>query len=505
VVAIVKTAALIGVDAQLIDVEAELSMGLPYFSVIGLGDTSVQEARYRIQASLRAASIELPHKRITINLAPAAIRKDGASLDVPMALSVLVEAGVLDVARLERSMAIGELALTGAIRPVRGTLSIASLAKSLGYEQVVVPKDNAQEALAVEGIRVVAPATLGELVTHLRGEAQIPQPPPPPPRPPAEVLDLRDVRGQRIARRAIEIAAAGGHNLLFIGNPGAGKTMLARRLPGILPPLSPQESIEVTRAWSAAGLTLGADGLVTDPPFRAPHHSISEAALVGGGSHIRPGEVSLAHRGVLFLDEMPEIPRRVLESLRQPLEDRHVVISRARHTVRLPASFILVASANPCPCGWFGHRSRRCTCRDDEVKKYLGKISGPLLDRIDMVIETPSLTSEEIMSEEETESSEIVRARVVEARAIAQARSGTINAELFGERLRKNAKLDEAGKKLLRLSLERLDLSARGAERALRVARTIADLRGDERVSLEAIAEALRYRPPAGWMTKLAA
>ncbi len=488
-----------GVDAQAVEVEVELSMGLPVFSVIGLGDTAIQEARFRIQAALRNAGLELPHKRITINLAPAALRKDGASLDLPMALSLLAAAGQLEPDALADTICVGELALSGQLRPVRGALCIAALAKSMGLKRIIVPRPNGPEAMAIEGIEVLAPENLGALTEHLSGQTPLQADPRPTRKERFETVDFRDVKGQSIARRALEIAATGEHNLLLVGNPGSGKTMLAQRAATILPPLSPEEQIEVTKVWSAASLTLGHGGLIEDRPFRAPHHSVSASGLVGGGSTIRPGEISLAHRGILFLDEMPELPRRILESLRQPMEDREVVIARARQSARLPACFMLIGAANPCPCGWFGHPSDRCWCTQEEVTKYVSRISGPLLDRIDMVVEAPSLTAKELMSEEEGESSKTVRDRVTQARTIALGRANRPNGRLSGRLLWKHARPNRAGRKLLTAAIDNFQLSGRGMERTLRIARSIADLKNETKVTENTILEALQYRQPNTW------
>ena len=500
----VASATLLGVDALPIEVETELTNGLPYFSIIGLGDAAVKEAKYRIQAALRASELSLPHKRVTINLAPAAVRKDGATLDLPMALCLLVASGFIQPEALSETTCAGELALSGDLRGIRGVLAIASTAKEQGHQTLIVPYPNGPEAAAIEGLRVVAPKSLLETVEHLNGQRSIEAARPGQRRRSHCSVDLKEVRGQPIARRALEVAAAGEHNVLFVGNPGSGKTMLARRLPSILPPLDASEQLEVTKIWSAGGLTIGGSGLMVDRPFRAPHHTVTEVGLVGGSTPIRPGEVSLAHRGVLFLDEMPELPRRVLEVLRQPLEDREVVISRARHSARLPAAFMLVGAANPCPCGWLGHASGRCWCRTEDIHRYVSRISGALLDRIDMVIDAPSPTPEELLSEEEGESSKTVRDRVIAGREMALHRAGCSNGQLTGRRLRRHARPDKNAKNLLKEAIHQLDLSARSMERTLRVAQTIADLEREEQIKEPHLAEALQYRQPSIWGSPLA-
>lgn len=490
------SATLVGVDALPVSVEVEASEGLPTFSIIGLGDVAVKEARFRVQAALRSCGLGLPPTHCTVNLAPADVRKDGAALDLPIALGLLIELERLPPETLAGAVVVGELGLDGALRPIRGAVAVAMMARERGARRVVVPRANAPEAAVVSGIEVWAPRRLDELVDHLEGRSPLElfRSAPTSNRGDPEEPDLADVRGQELARRALEVAAAGGLSLLMVGNPGCGKTMLARRLPGLGSALSEVEALEVTKVWSASGLTVNRGGLIERRPFRAPHPSISQAGLVGGGRPIRPGEVSLAHRGVLFLDELAEMPRRILESLRQPLEDRVVVISRARQSIHLPAAFTLVAATNPCPCGWYGHPVRSCRCTEMDRSRYRQRISGPMVDRMDLMIDTPSVSAEDLVRSPRGEPSSRVRQRVEAAQRRAVERDGRLVGELSGRRLWRASGLGDAEKSLLRMAIARLSLSARGTERMLRVSRTLADLADAETVTEAHLSEALAFR-----------
>ncbi len=486
----VVSANLVGIEAIPVTVETELTNGLPAFSIVGLGGTAVRESRFRVQAALRAIEKPTANRKITVNLAPADLRKDSSALDLSIALSVLAAQGEVPSRALNETLPYGELGLDGRLRPVRGVLAASMLAAEQGLSPIV-PAASGPEAALVGPARVAD--SLADVVAHLRGDRLLP---PARDGAPADadrsVPDLADVRGQALGRRALELAAAGGHNLLMTGHPGCGKTMLARRLPGILPPLARSEWLEVARIGSAAGLILEKGLPPRSRPFRAPHRNLSEAGLIGGGRPIRPGEVALAHHGVLFLDEMPELPRRLLEALRQPLEDREVVVVRSEAAVRFPAAFMLVGSMNPCPCGWYGHPSGRCGCDALQVDRYRQRLSGPLRDRFDLRVELPPVEARELLREDgPEEGSEAIRARVLEARSRAAHRRARQGAD---EPRRLRAGLSKAARKQLQDAARRMDLSARATDRTLRLARTVADMEGRPDIEADHVLEALGFR-----------
>ncbi len=499
----VLSSATYGIEAYLVEVEAHVEKQIPGFIIVGLPDNAVKESRERVIAAIKNSGIDFPIKKITINLAPADIKKEGSAFDLPIAIGILSAIDLVQQDSLLDTIFLGELSLDGTLRHIKGALPIAVEAKSKGIKRIILPTESANEAAIVDGVDVYGLNNLSEVISFLNDDLKIEK---------TTVdktdlfsvinkynLDFADVKGQENVKRALEVAAAGAHNIIMIGPPGSGKTMLAKRIPTILPPMTFEEALETTKIHSIAGILSREKAIVTERPFRSPHHTVSDAALVGGGSFPKPGEVSFAHHGVLFLDELPEFKKNVLEVLRQPLEDFKVTVSRSKMSLEFPANFMLAAAMNPCPCGFYTDPSKECTCTSVQIQKYMAKISGPLLDRIDIHIEVPAVKYKELASKNSGEKSEVIRERVISAREIQQRRFAGIkhifsNADMGSKEIKEFCQIDSAGEELLKMAMTKLGLSARAYDRILKVSRTIADLDTSERILPQHLSEAIQYR-----------